>query len=171
MCNQQPRQLAQPPTPIQPRPLHSQTGPSSLKGHLSCGLQNCGLQSGSTRPYSSPGTCYTPGACRGAVRGVTETFPAPGLPVLPHLYLPQPSPRPSSRLLSRPFPTGPQASLLGVGGLTWAGCTGGSCGSRPRPPSGAAWTRACATRLSWICKGARSGGGGNLSCPQTLPLT
>lgn len=47
----------------------------------------------------------------------------------------------------------------GGGCLTWAGCTGGSCGNRRRPPSGAAWTRACATRPSWTYKGARSGGG------------
>ena len=46
-------------------PPHSQAGPSSLKGHLSCGPQNCGLPSGSTPPCSSPETYYMPGAWAG----------------------------------------------------------------------------------------------------------
>ena len=81
---------------------------------------------------------------------------------------------PAVSVLSPPHPPILQGGLgslppLEAGCLTWAGCTGGSCGNRRRLPSGAASIRACATRPSWTCKGARSGGGimchGSRFCP------
>lgn len=162
----------------QPHPLlpaHPQAGPSSLKGHLSCGPQNCGLQSGSMPPCSSPRTCYMPGACKGRCGMTLGPSPLHAPSDLLASASPNHSSRPprvgtpSSRLLSHPFSTAPQAPLL-PGGLTWAGCTGGSCGNRRQLPSGAAWTRACATRPSWTCKGARSGGRTICHVPKTLAL-
>lgn len=96
-----------------------------------------------------------------------DLLPSHASSVLPHIYLPHPDP-----IVVAPPPPSflhpPQASLF-PGGLTWAGCTGGSCGNRQPPPCGAAWTGACATRPSWICRGAQSGGRQSVKSPNSAP--
>lgn len=160
------------PQPYSALPPHSQASPSLLKGHLSCGPQNCGLQLGSMWPCTSLGTCYMPGACKGNVWGDSGIF-SPLLPLTSYEFASPTVPKGLIILalllpVSHPFFEVPLAPLY-PGCLTWADCTGGSCGNRQRLPSGAAWTRACATQPSWTCKGARPGGR-TISCPQTLPL-
>lgn len=85
VCNGQPRHGTQ-----SSLPPHSQAVPSSLKDHLSCGPQNCGLRSGSMWPCSSPGTCYMPGACKGRVWGQVGPSPLHTASDFPRICLPPP---------------------------------------------------------------------------------
>lgn len=150
--------------PPNPAP-YPQAVSSSPIGHLSCGPRNCGPQSGSRRLCSSPRTCYMLGACKAKVSRPLSLSCSPPPPA--HAIL-SPKTQPSWYSILRDFrslflPPGSSAILL-PGCLTWVSCTGASCGSRPPLPSGAAWTKVCATPPSWTCKDVPSAEWDSLSC-------